>query len=178
MELELLSAAERRQLIAGWNETRREYGGAVTIHQMFAAQAARRGEAVAVVFGGEQSTYAELDRRSNQLAHHLVSLGVTPDTLVAVCLERSLELFVALLAITVTGIVVAITGFSLAGEASKEWKTKGWFVGTSMNVSNWAVALYAGLWAFDGWDNVGPYHVLGCFKKHPGIARFFSGTNI
>jgi non-ribosomal peptide synthetase component F len=98
LEIELLSAAERQQIVAGWNETRREYGDAVTLPQLFAAQAARRGEAVAVVFGGEQLTYAELDRRSNQLAHHLLSLGVTPDTLVAVCLERSLELFVALLA--------------------------------------------------------------------------------
>jgi non-ribosomal peptide synthetase component F len=103
LEIELLSAAERQQIVAGWNETRREYGDAVTLPQLFAAQAARRGEAVAVVFGGEQLTYAELDRRSNQLAHHLLSLGVTPDTLVAVCLERSLELFVALLAILKAG---------------------------------------------------------------------------
>jgi non-ribosomal peptide synthetase component F len=63
LEIELLSEAERQQIVAGWNGTRREYGGAVTIHQMFAVQAARRGEAVAVVFGGEQLTYAELDRR-------------------------------------------------------------------------------------------------------------------
>src|SRR5262249_22693122 len=69
----------------------------------FEAQAGRSGEAVAVVFGGEQLTYAELDRRSNQLAHHLLSLGVAADTLVAVCLERSLGLFVALLAILKTG---------------------------------------------------------------------------
>ena len=56
-----------------------------------------------MVFEGEQLTYAELDRRSNQLAHHLLSLGVTPDSLVAVCLDRSLELFVALLAILKAG---------------------------------------------------------------------------
>ena len=74
--------------------------GAVTLHRLFAAQAARRGEAVALVFEGEQLTYAELDRRSNQLAHHLLSLGVSPDSLVAVCLDRSVELFVALLGIS------------------------------------------------------------------------------
>ena len=62
--------------------------------------------------------------------------------------------FIALIAITVVGIVVAVTGFSVSGDASKEWKSKGWFEGTSLSVSNWAVALYAGLWAFDGWDNV------------------------
>src|SRR5262249_57639036 len=59
--------------------------------------------AVAVVCGSERLSYAELDRRSNQLAHHLVSLGVTPDSLVAVCLERSVELFVALLGILKAG---------------------------------------------------------------------------
>jgi len=62
--------------------------------------------------------------------------------------------FIALLGVTVTGIVVAITGFSWTGEPNKDWKTHGWFDGTSTNLSQWAVALYAGLWAFDGWDNV------------------------
>jgi hypothetical protein len=62
--------------------------------------------------------------------------------------------FVALFGITVIGIVVAITGFSTSGQANQDWKTIGWFDGTSTNASSWAVALYAGLWAFDGWDNV------------------------
>jgi amino acid transporter len=62
--------------------------------------------------------------------------------------------FIALLGVTVIGIVVAATGFTFKGEPNREWKTRGWFEGTSTNVSNWAVALYAGLWAFDGWDNV------------------------
>ena len=62
--------------------------------------------------------------------------------------------FVALFGITLTGIVVAITGFSTSGEANHDWKTIGWFEGTSTGASSWAVALYAGLWAFDGWDNV------------------------
>lgn len=61
--------------------------------------------------------------------------------------------FVALIGITVTGIVVAITGLSSSGHASEEWKT-GWFQDTNSDISGWAVALYAGLWAFDGWDNV------------------------
>ncbi|KIV98536.1 uncharacterized protein PV09_09659 [Verruconis gallopava] len=62
--------------------------------------------------------------------------------------------FVALLAITVVGIVVAFTGFSWRDKANEEWKQHGWFDGTSTSISNWAVAIYAGLWAFDGWDNV------------------------
>jgi len=62
--------------------------------------------------------------------------------------------FIALLGVTVVGIVVAITGFSWRGNPSLEWKTRGWFDGTSLDLSEWAIALYAGLWAFDGWDNV------------------------
>jgi amino acid transporter len=62
--------------------------------------------------------------------------------------------FIALLGVTVVGIVVAITGFSSSGMANQDWKTVGWFEGTSTSASSWAVALYAGLWAFDGWDNV------------------------
>lgn len=68
--------------------------------------------------------------------------------------------FVALLGVTVIGIVVAATGLSYNGPANQDWKTKGWFEGTSTDASSWAVALYAGLWAFDGWDNVCPFATL------------------
>ncbi|KAI9831985.1 MAG: hypothetical protein M1826_002714 [Phylliscum demangeonii] len=72
--------------------------------------------------------------------------------------------FVALLGVTVTGVVVAATGFSWKGPANEEWKKRGWFDNTSTDPSSWAVALYAGLWAFDGWDNVN--YVVGEFH-HP-----------
>lgn len=62
--------------------------------------------------------------------------------------------FVALAGVTIFGIVVATTGLSHRGEASTDWRTHNWFEGTSRDPSRWAVALYAGLWAFDGWDNV------------------------
>jgi amino acid transporter len=62
--------------------------------------------------------------------------------------------FVALLGVTVIGIVVAVTGYSSTGTANRDWKDHAWFEGTKMDASAWAVALYAGLWAFDGWDNV------------------------
>lgn len=62
--------------------------------------------------------------------------------------------FVALLAVTVIGIVVAITGHTFTGPANLDWKTHDWFADTSEDLSEWALALYAGLWAFDGWDNV------------------------
>ena len=67
--------------------------------------------------------------------------------------------FIALLGVTIIGIIVAFTGLSYSGPANTDWKDKGWFEGTSTSASSWAVALYAGLWAFDGWDNVsGPFH--------------------
>ncbi|KAI9778360.1 MAG: hypothetical protein M1839_008147 [Geoglossum umbratile] len=62
--------------------------------------------------------------------------------------------FIALLGVAVTGVVVAATGFTWKGGANHEWKDKGWFEGTSKDVSSWAVAMYGGLWAYDGWDNV------------------------
>jgi amino acid transporter len=62
--------------------------------------------------------------------------------------------FVALLGVTVIGVIVAVTGLSSGGDANEEWKTTGWFEGTNTEISDFAVALYAGLWAFDGWDNV------------------------
>jgi amino acid transporter len=71
--------------------------------------------------------------------------------------------FFALLGVTVIGIVVAATGLAYKGNPSTDWKKQGWFEGTSTDVSNWAVALYAGLWAFDGWDNVN--YVTAEFKN-------------
>ncbi|ESZ93680.1 hypothetical protein SBOR_5920 [Sclerotinia borealis F-4128] len=71
--------------------------------------------------------------------------------------------FIALLGVTVIGIVVAVTGFSTTGEANEDWKNHGWFEGTSTSASSWAVALYAGLWAFDGWDNTN--YVVGEFRN-------------
>ncbi|KAL1896569.1 hypothetical protein Sste5346_004603 [Sporothrix stenoceras] len=71
--------------------------------------------------------------------------------------------FVALIGVTVTGIVVAATGYSYSGNPSLDWKTHDWFAGTKLDASAWAVAVYAGLWAFDGWDNTN--YVVGEFKN-------------
>lgn len=68
--------------------------------------------------------------------------------------------FIALLGVTITGVVVAITGYTYSGQPNEDWKKHDWFEGTKMDASAWAVALYAGLWAYDGWDNVGsPGHL-------------------
>lgn len=72
--------------------------------------------------------------------------------------------FVALFGITIIGIVVAATGFNWHGTPNNDWRTTGWFEGTSTDLGSWAVALYAGLWAFDGWDNTN--YVVGEFI-HP-----------
>lgn len=71
--------------------------------------------------------------------------------------------FVALVAVAAVGVVVAATGLSFSGNANTEWKTRNWFENTSTNISDWAVAFYAGLWAFDGWDNTN--YVTGEFKN-------------
>ena len=71
--------------------------------------------------------------------------------------------FVALLAVTVLGIVVATTGLSFKHQPNEDWKSHGWFADTSMDITDWAVAIYAGLWAFDGWDNTN--YVTGEFKN-------------
>jgi amino acid adenylation domain-containing protein len=95
-ELPLLTAKERQQIVIGWNDTQVAYPQHVLLHDLFEAQVERTPEAVAVEYDGKQLTYLELNQRANQLAHHLRTLGVGPDTLVGVCMERSLEMVVAL----------------------------------------------------------------------------------
>ncbi|MCP3144849.1 non-ribosomal peptide synthetase, partial [Pyxidicoccus xibeiensis] len=102
-ELSLLSAAERRQVLVEWNDTHADFPRDACAHELFSAQAARTPEATAVSFEGQALTYAELERRSNQLAWHLRSLGVGPETRVGVCMERSLELVVGALGILKAG---------------------------------------------------------------------------
>jgi len=102
-ELLLLTEAERHQLLVAWNDTRVEYPQDKCIHQLFEEQVERTPGAVAVVVEEEQLTYGELDRRANQVAHYLRKLGVGPETLVRICVERSLEMVVGLLGILKAG---------------------------------------------------------------------------
>ncbi|MEV4567554.1 amino acid adenylation domain-containing protein [Nonomuraea sp. NPDC049419] len=99
--VDLLDDDERR-LLATWNDTSLPVPR-TTVPELFAAQAARTPDAVAVVCGGAQVSYAELDARANRLAHFLAERGVGPETLVAVALERGIELIVALLAVSKAG---------------------------------------------------------------------------
>ncbi|MFZ5918977.1 MAG: amino acid adenylation domain-containing protein [Chloroflexota bacterium] len=101
--LPLLTEAERQQLVVTWNQTEAPYPAGLCVHELFAAQAARTPEAAAVVYEGQQMSYGELDRRSNQVAHYLQRLGVGPERLVGVCMERVPEMVAALLGVLKAG---------------------------------------------------------------------------
>src|SRR5262249_43030420 len=95
--LPLLGETERRQVVEDWNRTGRDFPRDKTVHQLFEEQVQRNPDAIAVVCGDLQLTYGELNARANRLAQHLIRLGVGPDCLVGIALERSLRLLVALL---------------------------------------------------------------------------------
>ena len=100
--LDILTAAERATILREWNDTARAIPSA-TLPELFAAQAARSPDAIAVVFEQESLTYGALDARANQLAHHLRALGVGPEVVVGLCIERSLEMLIGLLGILKAG---------------------------------------------------------------------------
>ncbi|HVF55927.1 MAG TPA: amino acid adenylation domain-containing protein, partial [Pyrinomonadaceae bacterium] len=102
-ELAMLSEAERHRLLVEWNDTAADYPTGFCIHQLFEAQVERTPDAVAVIFGEQQLTYREINNRANQLAHHLIQLGVLPESRVGVLLERSAEMVISLLAIHKAG---------------------------------------------------------------------------
>ena len=94
----LLPQTERHRVLYEWNETAREYPCELCVHQLFEAQVARAPEATAVIQGEQRLCFGELNARANQLAHYLRELGVGPDSRVALYLERSVEMVVAILA--------------------------------------------------------------------------------
>ncbi|MCG3119505.1 MAG: D-alanine--poly(phosphoribitol) ligase subunit 1 [bacterium] len=103
-ELPLLNNAEQQQLLQTWNDTQTAPAYGQDFHRLFEAQVERTPEAIAVAFEGQQLTYRELNRRANQLAHHLSRhYSVGPEVLVGICLERSLEMTVGLLGILKAG---------------------------------------------------------------------------
>jgi myxalamid-type nonribosomal peptide synthetase MxaA len=102
-DLSLLTEAEKQTLLLEWNNTQTEYPQDLCIHQLFEAQVEKTPDAVAVVFDEQSLTYQELNERANQLAHYLQKLGVEPEVLVGICVERSLEMVIGLLAILKAG---------------------------------------------------------------------------
>ncbi|KAG0218908.1 hypothetical protein BGX31_011478, partial [Mortierella sp. GBA43] len=102
-DLEIIPAQERQLLLQTWNETQREYPEHLCIHHLFEQQVECTPEATAVVYMDQSLTYSELNTRANRLAHHLIRLGVQPDDPVAICVDRSFEMIVGVLAILKAG---------------------------------------------------------------------------
>lgn len=102
-ELPLLDAAEQARVLTEWNATEGAWRSDACVHRLIEEQAARTPDAVALVCEDQSLTYAELDRRANQLARRLAALGVGPDVLVGLCTERSIEMMVGLLGIHKAG---------------------------------------------------------------------------
>ncbi|MGZ4113274.1 MAG: amino acid adenylation domain-containing protein, partial [Tumebacillaceae bacterium] len=102
-DIPLLGEEDRQQLLVEWNQTATEYRTDACVHQLFEEQAERTPEAVAVTYRNESFTYRELNERANQLAHRLRASGVGPDVAVGICMERSLEMVVGVVAILKAG---------------------------------------------------------------------------
>ena len=102
-QLPLLTESEQHQLLVEWNQTTADYPASYCIHQLFEAQVEATPDQVAVVFEEESITYEQLNRRANQLAHYLQSLGVGPEVLVGISVERSIDMIIGLLGILKAG---------------------------------------------------------------------------
>jgi surfactin family lipopeptide synthetase A len=102
-DLPLLTQKERQQMLVEWNATQAAYPSDKCVHQLFEAQVERSPDALAVVYKDEQVTYRELNRRANQLAHYLQKLGIGPEVLVGICVERSTDMVVGLLGVLKAG---------------------------------------------------------------------------
>jgi non-ribosomal peptide synthetase component F len=102
-EIEVLTQEERRQALQDWNATQSDYPREQCIHELFEAQAKRTPEAIAVICEECEVSYGELNAHANRLAHHLRKMGVKPDDRVAICVQRSVEMVIGLLAILKAG---------------------------------------------------------------------------
>ena len=102
-EYDVLTQEERQQQLIEWNQTTTVYPTELQVQQLFEEQAGRAPEALALVFNGQTLTYGELNTRANQLAHHLRSIGIGAESLVGLCVERSIELIVGMLGILKAG---------------------------------------------------------------------------
>ncbi|MDB9515934.1 amino acid adenylation domain-containing protein [Roseofilum reptotaenium CS-1145] len=102
-KLPLLPENEGHQILVQWNDTTTDYPQDKCIHQLFEEQVERTPDAVVVIFENDQLTYRELNGKANQLAHYLQSLGVEPEVLIGICVERSIEMIIGLLGILKAG---------------------------------------------------------------------------
>jgi amino acid adenylation domain-containing protein len=102
-KLQLLAPSEIQQLLVEWNDTKTDYPVDLCIHELFEAQVEKTPSDVALIFGNQQLTYRELNEQANQLARYLQELEVKPEVIVGICMKRSPEMVIALLAILKVG---------------------------------------------------------------------------
>ncbi|MDM9379445.1 amino acid adenylation domain-containing protein [Chlorogloeopsis sp. ULAP01] len=102
-QLQLLTPSEIQQLLVDWNDTKTDYPQNKCIHHLFEEQVEKTPDAIALIFDNQKLTYRDLNNRANQLAHYLQELGVKPEVIVGVCMKRSPEMVIALLAILKAG---------------------------------------------------------------------------
>jgi non-ribosomal peptide synthetase component F len=99
----MMTEVEQQQVPASWNQTEAPYAAQMCVHQLFEAQVKHSPDAIALVFEDQRLTYRELNRRANQLAHRLRTHGVGAEVLVGICMDRSLEILVAILGVFKAG---------------------------------------------------------------------------
>ncbi|MEG4072289.1 amino acid adenylation domain-containing protein [Microcoleus sp. Pol14C2] len=102
-QVDILSDRDRHQLLVEFNQTQKDYPTDKCVHQLFEEQADRAPDSIAVIFENQTITYRELNHRANQLAHHLQNLGVEPEVVVGICLDRSLETILGMLGVLKAG---------------------------------------------------------------------------
>jgi amino acid adenylation domain-containing protein len=190
--LAVLTAEERRQVLFEWNDTGAEYPEDRCIHELFEEQVEKRTDGVAVVAGDRHLSYGELNAQANRLAHYLRELGVQPDDRVAVCLERGLEMVVALMAVLKSGgayvpldpeYPAERLAFMLADSAPKAVLTGGRLkevlnhlpISSSLPVLEVDVDARELPWATQPANNIGPSEV-GLTSSHLAYIIFTSGS--
>ena len=113
----LLDEKERHQLLVEWNRTEETYPRELCLHQGFENQVKKNPKAVAIEYGDQHLTYAEIDQRANQVAHYLQKQGIGPDMLVGICVNRSPEMIIGLLGVMKAGASVCSHGPRLSSGA-------------------------------------------------------------
>ncbi|PYV47849.1 MAG: non-ribosomal peptide synthase [Acidobacteria bacterium] len=103
LDLEYLTQQERSELLVRWNSTRADYSRRATLHGSFEEQVKLSSGSIAVEAGDQKLTYSELNSRANRLAHHLLRRGIRPEDLVGICVDRSVDMVIAMLAVLKSG---------------------------------------------------------------------------
>lgn len=202
-ELELVSDLEKRQLLEEWNETHVPYESSKCIHELFEQRVALKPHAVALVFEDKTLTYQELNLQANQVALRLIEMGIVPDDLVGVYVERSPELMVATLGILKAGAAyvpldpafpsdriaymvqdagmrVVIAQEAIRGElppTSAEIVCVDGFAPPSLDVCNPSVALDAAKLAYVIYTSGSTGNPKGVMVEHRNATNFFVGMD-